>query len=85
MRQSDLTFAGPPSATQERAHWPVSRVWAAMVTNYTLPGARPRMGPLDRFREIISGVVRAYTLLRKYNSKVICSSKSKKMKEGLHY
>ena len=38
--QSDLTFAGPPSATQERAHWPVSRVWAAMVTNYTLPGAR---------------------------------------------
>ena len=40
VRQSDLTFAGPPSATQERAHWPVSRVWAAMVTNYTLPGAR---------------------------------------------
>ena len=40
MRQSDLTFAGPPSATQERAHWPVSRLWVAMVTNYTLPGAR---------------------------------------------
>ena len=40
VRQSDLTFAGPPSATQERAHWPVSRLWAAMVTNYTLPGAR---------------------------------------------
>ena len=38
--ESDLTFAGPPSATQERAHWPVSRLWAAMVTNYTLPGAR---------------------------------------------
>ena len=38
--QSDLTFAGPPCATQERAHWPVSRLWAAMVTNYTLPGAR---------------------------------------------
>ena len=40
MRKSDLTFAGPPCATQERAHWPVSRLWVAMVTNYTLPGAR---------------------------------------------